>query len=133
MFKRLTTFIALPVTVILMTVAVGCRHQADSSTPVGEGSPSQTTAEPSPVTAFERDLRYVRNSQFSHIWVFSRKDGQPLDKDDAAYLRTNAPQVVDWVTTDEGKKVLAGTNFDLELGGLNLLRKRFVVEDYTGK
>jgi hypothetical protein len=56
-----------------------------------------------------------------------------IDKDDAAFLRTNAPQVIDWVKTDGGTKVFAGTNFDLELAGLNLIRKRFVVEDYTGR
>ena len=50
-----------------------------------------------------------------------------------SFLRTNAPQVVDWVTTDEGKRVIAGTNFDLAKGNLELLKKRFVVEDYTNK
>jgi hypothetical protein len=65
--------------------------------------------------------------------VFSRKDGKPLDKDDAAFLRTNAPQVVDWVTTDEGRKVIAGTNFNLEEGNLGVLQKRFVTENYSGK
>jgi hypothetical protein len=98
-----------------------------------QGTPSPARNEPTPRSAFERDMQYVRNSQFAHVWVFSRKDGRPLDKDDAAYLRANAPQVIDWVTTDEGRKVIAGTNFDLEQGNLNLLRKRFVVEDYTGK
>lgn len=78
-------------------------------------------------------MQYVRNSNFTHVWVFSRKDGKVIDKEDAAYLRTNAPQVIDWVTTEEGKKVIAGTNFDLELGGMNQIRKRFVVEDWTGK
>ncbi len=86
-----------------------------------------------PRTAFERDLQFIRNGQFAHVWVFSRQDGKPLDKDDAAYLRANAPQVVDWVTTDDGKRVIAGTNFDLEQGNMPQLRKRFVVEDYTGK
>jgi hypothetical protein len=93
----------------------------------------RSAAKPSPQTPFERDLQFVRNGQFRYIWVFSRKDGRPLDKADADYLRKNAPQVVDWVTTDEGKRVIAGTNFDLEQGNLNLLRKRFVVEDYSGK
>jgi hypothetical protein len=65
--------------------------------------------------------------------VFSRKDGKPIDKDDANYLRTNAPQVVDWVSSEGGKKVIAGTNFDLAKGNLELLKKRFVVEDYSGK
>jgi hypothetical protein len=37
------------------------------------------------------------------------------------------------VTTDEGKKVIAGTNFNLEEGNLNLLKKRFNAENYSGK
>ena len=75
----------------------------------------------------------MRKGQYTYIWVFSRKDGKPIDKDDAAYLRTTAPQVVDWVITDDGTKTIAGTNFDLALGNLELLKKRFVVEDYTGR
>ena len=88
---------------------------------------------PSPKRGFEADLDYVRKGQYTYVWVFSRKDGKPLDKDDGAFLRTNAPQVVDWVTSDEGKKVIAGTNFDLAKGNLELLKKRFNVEDYTGR
>jgi len=88
---------------------------------------------PSPKTGFEADLEYVRKGQYTYMWVFSRKDGKPLDKDDAAYLRKNAPQVVDWVTTEQGKRVIAGTNFDLAQGNLELLKKRFTAEDYTGK
>ena len=86
-----------------------------------------------PKIGFEADLDYVRKGQYTYVWVFARKDGKPLDKNDAAYLRTNAPQVVDWVTTEEGKRVIAGTNFDLAKGNLELLKKRFNVEDYTGK
>jgi hypothetical protein len=97
------------------------------------GSSTQATSKGSPLSGFERDLQFVRNGQYAYVWVFSRKDGKPLDKDDGAYLRTNAPQVVDWVTTDGGKRAIGGTNFDLEQGNMNLLRKRFVVEDYTGK
>jgi hypothetical protein len=98
------------------------------------GSPAaQSSGAPSPKSGFEADLDYVRKGQYTYVWVFSRKDGKAIDKDDAAYLRTNAPQVVDWVTTEEGKKVIAGTNFDLAKGNLELLKKRFLVEDYTGK
>jgi hypothetical protein len=91
------------------------------------------TPQASPLTGFEKDLQYIRNGGFSYIWVFSRKDGKPLDPQDSAFLRTNAPQVVDWVTTDEGRKVIAGTNFNLEEGNLEALRKRYVTEDYTGR
>ena len=106
----------------------------------GSTSPAENTAtstgnrspEPSPQSAFERDLQYVRNGGFKYVWVFSRKDGRPLDKDDGDYLRKNARQVVDMASTD-GKKAVAGSNFDLEPESLELLKKRFVVEDYSGK
>ena len=99
-------------------------------TPSSSVSPGPTT---SPFSTFQRDLQFVRNGQYAFIWVFARRDGKPIDKDDARFLRTNAPQVVDWVSTDEGKRVIGGTNFDLEQGNLELLKKRFVVENYTGK
>ena len=102
----------------------------NSSTP--EPAPSPTT-QSSPLTGFEKDLQYIRNGGYTYVWVFSRKDGKPLVKDDGAFLRTNAPQVVDWVTTEQGKKVIAGTNFDLQQGNLELLKKRFVTENFSGR
>ena len=118
----------------LVLILAGCSKTGTNATaPSSETPQTKTTPQASPLTGFAKDLQYVRNSQFSYVWVFSRKDGKPLDKDDAAYLRTNAPQVIDWVTTDDGKKVIAGTNFNLEEGNLGLLKKRFVTEDYSGK
>jgi hypothetical protein len=115
----------------LSLAACGSSHTNQSPSSSNE-SPAQSSPSPAK-TGFEADLDYVRKGQYTYVLVFSRKDGKPLDKNDGAYLRTNAPQVVDWVTTDGGKKVIAGTNFDLEKGNLNLLKKRFVVEDYTNK
>jgi hypothetical protein len=103
-------------------------NSAASSPPAA--SPSVV---PSPLTGFEKDLQFIRNGQYTYIWVFSRKDGKALSREDGVFLRTNAPQVVDWVTTDEGKKVIGGTNFNLEEGNLEALRKRFVTEDYSGR
>jgi hypothetical protein len=107
----------------------GNTNTASSSGP--EAAPASPA--PTPKTGFEADLEYVRKGQYTYVWVFSRKDGKPLDKNDAAYLRTNAPQVVDWITTDQGTRVIAGTNFDLAQGNLGLLKKRFNAEDYTNK
>jgi hypothetical protein len=123
---------------ILMMLVAGvsltsCSKGNTNTASSGDSNAAPSSPAPPPKTGFEADLDYVRKGQYTYIWVFSRKDGQPLDKDDAAYLRKNAPQVVDWVTTDEGKKVIAGTNFDLARGNLELLKKRFVVNDYTGK
>jgi hypothetical protein len=110
-------------------------NKSTSNSSTAENQPQNQTPTPqrSPLTQFESDLQYVRNGQFTYIWVFSRKDGKPLDKEDAEYLRKNAPQVVDWVTTDNGRRVIGGTNFDLEKGNMELLKKRFVVEDYTAR
>ncbi|HXD32164.1 MAG TPA: hypothetical protein VN643_13660 [Pyrinomonadaceae bacterium] len=125
--------IVLALTALAGLVLLSACHRGESgTTATGEGS-STPKAAPSPQTQFEKDLQEVRNSSFQHVWLISRKDGKALDSKDSNFLRTNAPQVIDWVTTDDGRKVFAGTNFDLELAGLNLIKKRFVVEDYTGK
>jgi len=114
-----------------------CQGGVPSRAPNNNSTPSTTsTPAASPtasLTTFEKDLQYIRNGQYTYIWVFSRKDGKPLESSDSAFLRTNAPQVVDWVTTDGGKKVIAGTNFNLEEGNLEALKKRYVAEDYSNR
>ncbi|HWN08996.1 MAG TPA: hypothetical protein VNO50_06955 [Pyrinomonadaceae bacterium] len=123
-----------PFILILMLIAtivvISCGNNGTNSLP---GNSSAQSSPVPPKVGFEADLEYVRKGQYTYVWVFSRKDGKPLDKDDGAFLRANAHQVVDWVTTEQGKKVIAGTNFDLALGNLELIKKRFVVEDYTAK
>lgn len=120
--------------ILASALLLGCGSSEQTTTaPVTNEPTSAPAPETSPKSTFERDMDFIRKGRFTYVWVFSRKDGKPIDKDDGAYLRKNAPQVVDWVTTDEGRRVIAGTNFNLEEGNLDLLRKRFVVEDYTGK
>ena len=123
----------LALIVILTTLLVANVSCGGNKNSTAEGNSAHPSSPTPPKVGFEADLEYVRKGQYTYVWVFSRKDGQPLDKEDGAFLRTNAPQVVDWVTTDGGKRVIAGTNFDLALGNLELLKKRFVVEDYTSK
>jgi hypothetical protein len=113
-------------------ITLAACNKPNNSAP-NNSTTAQSTPAASPKTGFEADLEYVKKGQYTYVWIFSRKDGKPLDKEDGAYLRTNAPQVVDWVTTDEGKRVIAGTNFDLAQGNLALLQKRFKAEDYSGK
>src|SRR5215813_6581251 len=120
---------------VLVVLLSGCSSSAPSNVNVNTSSASATPAgpSPSPLTGFEKDLQYIKNGQYTYVWVFSRKDGKPLEPADSIFLRANAPQVVDWVTTDEGKKVIAGTNFNLEEGNLELLKKKYVTEDYSNK
>ncbi|HJT28330.1 MAG TPA: hypothetical protein VJ784_13045 [Pyrinomonadaceae bacterium] len=118
----------------LALLATGCGGGNSTSAPNNNQTPPPPAASPTAsLTAFEQDLQYIRNGQYTYIWVFSRKDGKPLESTDSAFLRTNAPQVVDWVTTDGGKKVIGGTNFNLEEGNLEALKKRYNAEDYSNR
>jgi hypothetical protein len=110
----------------------GCHRRSQSS---DDETPDTSTYRPesTPATQFERDLKYIRDGHFTYVWVFSRKDGKELTSEDSEALRTNAPKVVDWVTTEEKKKVIAGSNFPLEAPQMAALQKRFNVEDYSGK
>ena len=118
---------------ILVLLLAGCSGSAPRNSDKSTAAPTPAGPSPSPLKGFEADLQYIKNGQYTYIWVFSRKDGKPLEPADSTFLRTNAPQVVDWVTTDEGKKVIGGTNFNLEEGNLEALKKRFVAEDYSNK
>jgi hypothetical protein len=110
----------------------GCHKRVAENTVQDQPSASPKPAT-SPLVGFAADLQFIKNGQYTYVYVFSRKDGKPLNAEDGQFLRTNAPQMVDWVKTDEGKKVIGGTNFNLAEGNLGLLQKRFVVEDYSGK
>lgn len=120
--------------IALLAFLSACNGTSSTTSSPATPQPSPTpTASRAPLTGFEADLQYIRNGSYAYIWVFSRKDGKVLDREDGAFLRKNAPQVVDWVTTDEGRKVIGGTNFNLEEGNLELLKKRYVAEDYSGR
>lgn len=119
------------IVVLLLAACSGAPPTRSNTNSSAEATPAGPS--PSPLTGFEKDLQYIRNGQYTYVWVFSRKDGKPLEPADSIFLRANAPQVVDWVTTEEGKKVIAGTNFNLEEGNLEVLKKRYVTEDYSNK
>ena len=131
MKRKYTLCFAIIIGLVLLGSSTACHRRATSD----DDTPDTSTyrAEPTPATQFERDLKYVREGHFLYVWIFSRKDGKPLASEDSEALRTNAPKVVDWVTTDEKKKVIAGSNFPLEPPQLAALEKRFNIEDYSVK
>ncbi len=122
---------ATVVAVLMLTSFSACRRSNSSD----DEKPDTSTYRPeaTPATQFERDLKFIRDGHFSHVWVFSRKDGKELTKEDSDSLHTNAPKVVDWVTTDGNKKVIGGSNFPIEPANLAALEKRFKIEDYSRK
>ena len=113
------------------TIFSGC-NRAGSET--GNNTTTSQSPRRAPQTPFERDLEYVRTGRFTHIYVISRPDNGVLDKDDIAYLKENTPKETNqWVSTDENRRVIAGTNFEFTPEHLDALRKRFTVEDYSGR
>ena len=114
-------------------IAVVACHKAETPLTTVATPAESPKPQASPLVGFAKDLQYIKNGQYTYIYVFSRKDGKNLEPSDSQFLRTNAPQMVDWAITEEGKKVIGGTNFNLEEGNLGLLKKRFVVEDYSGR
>jgi hypothetical protein len=118
---------------LLFSRCGGAAPSGTNSTSSASPQPTAAAPSPSPQTEFEKDMQFIRNGGYTYVYVLSRKDGKPLDPTDSTFLRTNAPQVVDWARTEGGKKVIAGTNFNLEEGNLAALKKRYNVEDYSGK
>ena len=114
----------------LLFIIGACRRTASDN----EGPDySSYHPEKTPANDFERALRDVREAHFKFMWVFTRLDGQPFTKEDTDILHTNAPKVVDWVGTADQKTFVAGSNFDIEPAKLAVLKKRYKIEDYSGK
>jgi hypothetical protein len=107
----------------------GC-GRANESTSV----PTSAARSPEPQTPFERDLDYVRKGQFTYVLVFSRKDGGVFDKDDITFLKANSPSETNqWISSEDGRRVIAGTNFEFKPEHLTALNQRFNIEDMSGK
>jgi hypothetical protein len=122
-----------PIGLIFILLLAGCDGGTPNTSNTSTPTATPAAPSPSPLSDFEEALRFVRNGQYTYIWVISRKDGKPIQTDDNIFLKLNAPQVVDWAATKDRTKVVAGTNFNLEEGNLEVLKKRFVMEDYSAK
>ena len=131
--RKLFKLSSVSILAVIMSSSFSACHRRGASSDDETPDTSTYRPEATPATQFERDLKYIRDGHFTYVWIFSRKDGKALTPDDSQALRTNASKVVDWVTTDEKKKVIAGSNFPIEPPQLAVLQKRFNIEDYSGK
>lgn len=98
-------------------------------------SPENTnsTVEPKEkLTDLQLEIKAMETADFEYIFVFKRKDGGAFDKEDRDYLRANRPPDVNrWIATDDKTAYIAGSNFVFAPENLEILRRRFVVEDYS--
>ena len=83
-------------------------------------------------TQFEQDLQTMKTADFKYIFVFRRKDGGKIDGEDKTYLKTNlSPNTNRVLTSDDNKAVIAGSHFIFPPENLEILQKRFKVEDLS--
>jgi hypothetical protein len=114
----------------------GCQRGggANSQSASNAASASPSPRKSQPQTEFEHDLDYVRTGNFRYIYVIARPDGVPPNSDDITYLTENTPKETNQRILTEGKRrIIVGTNFVFTPENLDALRKRFTVEDYSGK
>jgi hypothetical protein len=111
----------------------GCRRGTSSTTVEDTPDTSTYKAVPTPATEFEQKLKFVRDAHFTHIWVFTRKDGAAFTREDTEILHTNAPNVVDWLKVGDLKQFIAGSNFPIDPPQMVVLQKRYKIEDLSGK
>ena len=139
--RSLSTATALLITLLAASLFSGCQRSssrvgsaANSQTAGNAGSASPSPRKAQPQTEFERDLDYVRTGSFRYIYVISRPDGSPLNDEDITYLTQNTPKETNQRVSSEGRRrIIVGTNFVFTPENLDALRKRFTVEDYSGK
>lgn len=123
----------LLVIVLLALIFSGC-NRSTSETSVSNPTPLPSALPTStPLNDFDEALRFVKNGQFTYIWVFTRKDGKPFDPADSVILKTKARQIVDFTMTKDRKRGVAGSNFPFEDADLVELQKRYVIEDYSAR
>ena len=121
------------VIVVLALLFSGCNPatpETSVSSPTPLPSPLPTST---PLNDFDEAVRFVKNGQFTYIWVFTRKDGKPFDASDSAVLKARARQIVDFTMTKDKKRGVAGSNFPFEDADLVELQKRYVIEDYSAR
>ena len=121
------------VIIVLVLLFSGC-NRPTTETAVSEPTPLPSPLPTStPLSDFDEALRFVKNGQFTYIWVFTRKDGKPFDPSDSVILKTRARQIVDFTMTKDRKRGVAGSNFPFEDADLVELQKRYVIEDYSAR
>ena len=82
--------------------------------------------------SLERELKDMETAGFKILYVFKRKDGGVLTREDKNYLSANRPVEANrFVLTDDEKAIVAGSNFPFSTENLDAIRKRLVVEDHS--
>ncbi len=110
--------------------ALGAGCQASSKNSANSHGPPANFA--SKTDDFGERLKAVQDAKFDYIYAFRRFDGGEFDKDDKHFVKQNAPANTNqWILTDDGKVVIAGSNYRFSAENMESLKSRFRIEDYS--
>jgi hypothetical protein len=123
----------IPICFCVGLVLSACNH-ANAPTN-NDSTPDTSTYRPlaTPATDFEQKLKLVRDGGFRYVWVVRKLDGKEFTHEDTEILHANAPKVVDWIGTDDRKTFIAGSNVVIPPENELELKKRYKIEDLSGK
>lgn len=82
-------------------------------------------------TTFEKDLAEARSADFLFLYVIRRKDGAKLDEEDRKAIRLQTTDTNRRVSSDDGKAVIIGSNYQLPAANITALYTRFALDDYS--
>ncbi len=117
---------------IIICLIISAFLNAGCESPTLKANNAAPPAPENKQTQFEQDLQTMRTANFEYVFVVRRKDDAKLDSEDKTYLKANLPPNTNRVlTSDEGKVVIAGSHFIVPPENLEILQKRFKVEDYS--
>ena len=128
--KSVVKMLALSLAIIF---AVGCDN-TEEKTAGNSNASNKVVAEEKKKDDFVERLNSVRTGNFDFILAFRRPDGEVLSGDDKKFLKANSPNDTNqWVLTADGKTAIAGSNYKFLPPQLDILKKRFVIQDYSPK
>lgn len=120
--------VVLSLVMFLSLINLSCRSDGEAPVETAKATPTPEKK----VDDVQDNLSLVQRAGFAFIYVFRRADGEALTGDDKKYLKENSPADTNqWRLTEDGKTVIAGSNYKFMPEHLDALRARFVVEDYS--
>lgn len=112
---------------LVFLVAIQCAPVEESTV-----NPPESPTPASKISEFDAEIKAFRTADFDYIFVFRRNDGEPMDSDDKMIVRNNSHFATNRFTLSKDEKVIfAGSNYKFKDAGLEALKERFDVSDFS--
>lgn len=125
---RYLTKLFLFAALIFSASGLACRSSENNAVNLNSATPTPEKKR----DEFQDAFNSVKVGGFDYIFVFRRPDGAQMTGEDKTFLKENSsPFTNRWNLTDDGKTVIAGSNYKFTPENMEALKKRFIVEDHS--